>query len=112
MSLRYCLHTNYCILCNIKITNNLKSILCQDNPEEHEDEELGEKKLKNSGGFTGRGVTLQMLLEDNILQPKEGAMSLEYMVCIFPQTIEIRFTTYLFSMTLFYVQYLGPKVSG
>nr|CAG4642337.1 EOG090X020Z [Evadne anonyx] len=51
----------------------------EDNPEEHEDEELGEKKLKNSGGFTGRGVTLQMLLEDNILQPKEGAMSLEYM---------------------------------
>jgi len=51
----------------------------EDNPEEHEDEELGEKKLKTSGGFTGRGVTLQMLLEDNILQPKEAAMSLEYM---------------------------------
>nr|SVE78720.1 EOG090X020Z [Daphnia lumholtzi] len=51
--------------------------------EEHidgnEDEELNEKKSKTAGGFTGRGVTLQMLLEDNILQPKAGAMSLEYM---------------------------------
>ncbi len=46
----------------------------------NEDEELNEKKSKTAGGFTGRGVTLQMLLEDNILQPKEGAMSLEYMV--------------------------------
>nr|CAG4643045.1 EOG090X020Z [Ilyocryptus agilis] len=44
-----------------------------------DDEELSEKKSKPSGGFTGRGVTLQMLLEDNILQAKEGAMSLEYM---------------------------------
>nr|CAG4636814.1 EOG090X020Z [Ceriodaphnia reticulata]SVE72796.1 EOG090X020Z [Ceriodaphnia reticulata] len=42
-------------------------------------EEEGEKKSKTAGGFTGRGVTLQMLLEDNILLPKEGAMSLEYM---------------------------------
>nr|CAG4649131.1 EOG090X020Z [Scapholeberis mucronata]SVE93477.1 EOG090X020Z [Scapholeberis mucronata] len=45
----------------------------------NEDEELSEKKSKTAGGFTGRGVTLQMLLEDNILKPKEGAMSLEYM---------------------------------
>lgn len=52
----------------------------QENMECNEDEELGEKKSKTAGGFTGRGVTLQMLLEDNILQPKEGAMSLEYMV--------------------------------
>ena len=62
------------------IVNHLCLVVIQENAEEHEDEELGEKKLKTSGGFTGRGVTLQMLLEDNILQPKEGAMSLEYMV--------------------------------
>lgn len=54
----------------------------QDNMDGNEDEELNEKKSKTAGGFTGRGVTLQMLLEDNILQPKEGAMSLEYMVNI------------------------------
>nr|CAH0107839.1 unnamed protein product [Daphnia galeata] len=51
----------------------------EDNLDGNEDEELNEKKSKTAGGFTGRGVTLQMLLEDNILQPKEGAMSLEYM---------------------------------
>nr|SVE85354.1 EOG090X020Z [Daphnia pulicaria] len=51
----------------------------EDNMDGNEDEELNEKKSKTAGGFTGRGVTLQMLLEDNILQPKEGAMSLEYM---------------------------------
>nr|CAG4646851.1 EOG090X020Z [Megafenestra aurita]SVE92250.1 EOG090X020Z [Megafenestra aurita] len=45
----------------------------------NDDEEMGERKSKTAGGFTGRGVTLQMLLEDNILTPKEGAMSLEYM---------------------------------
>ena len=50
----------------------------KDNLDGNDDE--GEKKSKTAGGFTGRGVTLQMLLEDNILQPKEGAMSLEYMV--------------------------------
>nr|CAG4641497.1 EOG090X020Z [Eurycercus lamellatus] len=37
----------------------------------NDDEELNEKKSKTAGGFTGRGVTLQMLLEDNILQAKE-----------------------------------------
>ena len=52
----------------------------QDNTDCNDDEELSEKKSKTAGGFTGRGVTLQMLLEDNILQAKEGAMSLEYMV--------------------------------
>nr|SVE79350.1 EOG090X020Z [Daphnia magna] len=51
----------------------------EENIDGNEDEELNEKKSKTAGGFTGRGVTLQMLLEDNILQPKEGAMSLEYM---------------------------------
>nr|SVE70282.1 EOG090X020Z [Daphnia similis]SVE72170.1 EOG090X020Z [Daphnia similis] len=51
----------------------------EENNDGNEDEELNEKKSKTAGGFTGRGVTLQMLLEDNILQPKEGAMSLEYM---------------------------------
>nr|SVE73415.1 EOG090X020Z [Daphnia atkinsoni] len=51
----------------------------EENLDGNEDEELNEKKSKTAGGFTGRGVTLQMLLEDNILTPKEGAMSLEYM---------------------------------
>lgn len=66
---------NYKCLWNYKITE------LQDNTDCNDDEELNEKKSKTAGGFTGRGITLQMLVEDNILQAKEGSMSLEYMVC-------------------------------
>ena len=51
--------------------------------DEPEDDELNDKRSKTSGGFTGRGVTLQMLLADSILTPKENSMSLEYMVINF-----------------------------
>ncbi|XP_046464579.1 MPN domain-containing protein-like isoform X2 [Daphnia pulex] len=73
-------HTNE--QCNMSETHNATldpEMEGEDNMDGNEDEELNEKKSKTAGGFTGRGVTLQMLLEDNILQPKEGAMSLEYM---------------------------------
>nr|CAG4649976.1 EOG090X020Z [Sida crystallina] len=49
----------------------------EDLADDPDDDDL--KKSKTSGGFTGRGVTLQMLLADQILIPKENSMSLEYM---------------------------------
>lgn len=80
-------------------------IIFQDITDCNEDEELSEKKSKTAGGFTGRGVTLQMLLEDNILKPKEGAMSLEYMVGnVFCITIKLG----LLNFFLYYL--LGTKV--
>ncbi|XP_063242924.1 MPN domain-containing protein isoform X2 [Bacillus rossius redtenbacheri] len=42
-------------------------------------EESGERRLRLGAGPTGRSVTLQMLLSASILQPGEGAMSIEYL---------------------------------
>ncbi|XP_067002459.2 MPN domain-containing protein isoform X2 [Anabrus simplex] len=47
------------------------------NDEEYEDG--GERKGRAGSGATGRNVTLQMLLSAGVLQPGDGAMTIEYL---------------------------------
>ena len=47
-----------------------------------------EKRARHA--ITGRGVTLQMLMADGIIEPGEGVLSLEYLVIMnYPTTFSI-----------------------